>query len=131
MAIRAEITAEEKDKFLASFFSSGTRIYVDLNKEKACGPNPLEVFLGSLASCVCVFAKKYLAQHSIEFKELKVEATAELSKDSPMRLVDIKIKTHTDAKLDSAEKEVFLRFMKNCPIHNTVIHSKDIEISLV
>jgi len=131
MAIRVEITAEEKDKFLASFLSSGTRIYVDLNKEKACGPNPLEVFLASLASCVCVYARKYLTQHSIEFKELKVDATAELSKDSPTRLVDIKIKTHTDANLDNAGKEVFLRFMKNCPIHNTIIHSKNIEIDLV
>ncbi|MFA5008072.1 MAG: OsmC family protein [Candidatus Omnitrophota bacterium] len=130
MAIRVEIVAEEKEKFLANF-SSGTRIYVDLSKEEASGPNPLEVFLASVASCVCVYAKKYLTQHSIEFKELRVEATAELSKDPPTRLVDIRIKTHTDAKLNSAEKEVFLRFMKNCPIHNTVIHTKSIEIDLI
>jgi len=130
MAIKVEITAEEKDKFLANFPSSGTKIYVDLNKEASCGPNPLEVFLGSVASCVCVYAKKYLTQHSIEFKKLQVEASAELSKDPPTRLVDIKIKTHTDAKLDATGKEVFLRFMKNCPIHNTVIHTKAIEIDL-
>lgn len=131
MAIRAEITAEEKDKFLASFPSSGTRIYVALNKEEACGPDPLELFLGSLASCVCVYARKYLTQHSIEFKELKVIATAELSKDSPTRLVNISIKASTDAKLDNAKREIFLRFMKNCPIHNTVVHTQHIEIDLV
>jgi len=130
MAIKVEITAEEKDKFLANFSSSGTKIYVDLNKEASCGPNPLEMFLGSVASCVCVYAKKYLTQHSIEFKKLQVEASAELSKDTPTRLVDIKIKTYTDAKFDAAGKEVFLRFMKNCPIHNTVINTKAIEISL-
>ncbi len=130
MAIRVEIKAEEKDKFLANFSSSDTKIYVDLNKEKASGPNPLELFLSSLASCVCVYAKKYLTQHSIAFKELKVEANAELSKDFPTRLVNIKIKAHTDAMLDATEKEVFLRFMKNCPIHNTLIHTENIEIDL-
>lgn len=130
MAIRVEIKAEEKDKFLADFSSSGTKVYVDLNKEKASGPNPLELFLGSLASCVCVYAKKYLIQHSVEFKELRVIASAELSKDSPTRLVNISIKASTDAKLDSAEREIFLRFMKNCPIHNTIIHTQHLEIDL-
>lgn len=130
MEIRVEIKAEEKDKFLVNFSSSGTSVYVDLGKEKACGPSPLELFLGSLASCVGVYAQRYLTQHSIEFKELKIEANAELSQDSPKRLVNIKIKTHTDAKIENAEKEVFLRFMKNCPIHNTVIHTENIEIEV-
>jgi len=131
MAIRVEVKAEEKDKFLANFSSSGTSVYVDLGKEKTNGPNPLELFIGSLASCVCVYAKKYLTQHSIEFKELQVSANAEFSKDSPTRLVNIKIKAFTDAKLSKTEREVFLRFMKNCPIHNTVIHTENIEIDLV
>ncbi|MDD4955186.1 MAG: OsmC family protein, partial [Candidatus Omnitrophica bacterium] len=106
MAIKVEITATDKDKFLADFISSGTKIYVDLNKENPSGPNPLEVFLASVASCVCVFARKYLIQHSVEFKELKVSATAEASKDSPSRLVDIKINAHTDANLNAQDKEV-------------------------
>ena len=131
MVIRVEVKAEEKDKFLANFSSSGTSVYVDLGKEKTNGPNPLELFIGSLASCVCVYAKKYLTQHSIEFKELQVSANAEFSKDSPTRLVNIKIKALTDAKLSKTEREVLLRFMKNCPIHNTVIHTENIEIDLV
>lgn len=131
MAIKVEITAEGKERLLVDFVSSGAKLCMDSNKEKPSGPNPLEVFLSGLASCVCVYARKYLAQHSIEFKKLHIEASAELSKDSPTRLVDIKINARTDANLSAEEKEIFLRFMKNCPIHNTIIHTQEININLV
>jgi len=131
MEIKVSVKAEEKDKFIADFYSSATKIYVDLNKDNAAGPNPLELFLSSLASCVCVYARKYLIQHSIGFTSLVVEASANLSAEPPTRLVGIRIKAHTDAKLDGPDREVFLRFMKSCPLHNTVIHTENIEIDLI
>lgn len=129
MEIRVEIKLEEKGKFLVNC-SNAAKIYVDLNKDSAAGCNPLELFLSSLASCVGVYANKYLTQHSIEFSDLKIYAQAELSQSPPMRLINIKIKVYTDAKLDNAKKEVFLRFVRNCPVHNTIIHTKEIDINL-
>ncbi|MFA5271265.1 MAG: OsmC family protein [Candidatus Omnitrophota bacterium] len=133
MDIKIEINAKQNGKFIVDCLSSNKTFSVDVGKEISLleGPNPLELFLSALGSCVAVYAEKYLIQHSVEFKKLKVEAVAGLSIDSPSRLVDIKLKVYTDALLDKDAKEVFLRFMKNCPIHNTVINTKEISVSIV
>jgi uncharacterized OsmC-like protein len=132
MDIKVEVDSKQSGKFIVNCLSSGKTFNVDVNKETALleGPNPLEVFLGAVASCVGVYAEKYLIQHSIEFKNLKIEATAGFSNEPPSRLVDIKLKAYTDAKLDKNAKEVFLRFMKNCPVHNTIINTKEVDISI-
>ena len=97
---------------------------------KSQGPNPLEVFLSALGSCIGVFAKKYLSRHDIGFKELKIEAKAEFTTNPPTRLTNIGVKVSTDADLGS-NREVFLRFIKNCPVHNTILHTDQINIELV
>jgi uncharacterized OsmC-like protein len=67
--------------------------------------------------------------HAIEFKELEIKAMAEFSQSSPARLVNIKVELHTDADLKD-KREVFLRFIHNCPIHNTIVHTKEININI-
>jgi uncharacterized OsmC-like protein len=133
MGVNVEISSKQNGKFAVTCLSSNKTFTVDASKDNASleGPNPLEVFLGALGSCTGVYAEKYLVQHSIEFKILKIAAIAEFSQESPARLVDIKLKVSTDAKLDENAKEIFLRFMKNCPIHNTVINTKEISVSIV
>ncbi len=77
-----------------------------------------------------VFAKKYLTRHNLEFKKLKVEVEAEFITKSPMHLVNIRVKVYTDAGLGD-KKDTFMRFIKNCPIHNTIVNTKAVEISIV
>ncbi len=90
---------------------------------------PLELFLSSLSGCVGVYAKKYLSRHQIEFRKLIVKASADFTIESPARLVNLKLKVITDAELGD-KKEVFLRFIENCPVHNTLLHTKEVEIAL-
>ena len=56
-----------------------------------------------------LFAKRYLERHNLEFRELKIEAEAELTTEASMRLTKIKAKVYTDADLGDRRK-VFLRF---------------------
>ena len=131
MQIKTEVKFLEKDKFEVRAVSSATTIYVDKKEPDSTpsGPNPLELFLSSLASCTGVFAKKYLERHNLEFKELKIEAEAEFTTEAPMRLTKIKAKVYTDADLGE-KREVFLRFIAGCPIHNTILHANKIDIEL-
>lgn len=129
--IRVDVNFLGDDKFRVNTYSSGVTFYVDKTKENylPTGPNPLELFLSSLASCVGVYSKKYLTRHNVKYNELKIEAEAKLSQAPPSRLVDIQIKVYTDAHLED-KKEVFLKFIKNCTIHNTIIHTEKININL-
>jgi len=112
-----EVTFWEKDKFAIAAQASGVNFYSDKKSENyvPAGPDPLELFLSSLASCVGVYAKRYLTTHAKDFKELKIKAGAEFTSSSPARLVNIKVETFCDAKLSREENEVFLRFIQNCP----------------
>ncbi|MDD5195625.1 MAG: OsmC family protein [Candidatus Omnitrophica bacterium] len=132
METKVELKFKGDDKFEINAFTNDVKIHVDKKKEgsPATGANPLELFLSSLAACVGVYALRYLTTHAVEFRELKIEAKADFSKDTPSRLVNIKVNVHTDANLTD-KQEVFMHFIRNCPIHNTVVHTKEVEINLV
>jgi uncharacterized OsmC-like protein len=127
--VKVNLKFLENDKFKVECLPSQTHFFIDKKKEdyQPQDPNPLELFLGALCGCVGVFTLNYLRRHYIEFKEIKIELNAKLSSNPPLRLVDIKVKVDTDARLE--DKDTFLRFIKNCPIHNTIIHTQEIGIS--
>jgi uncharacterized OsmC-like protein len=131
MEVKAEVKFLQGDKFDINIPFSNLDLYIDKRKEdhSPSGPNPLELFISALGGCIGVYAKSYLTRHQIEFSELKVNVDAELSKDSPIRLVNIKVKVSTDADLGQ-NREVFLRFIKNCPIHNTILYAETPSIDL-
>ena len=120
------------NKFEVSTVSSQVKFYIDKKAEDYIprGPAPIELLLSSLAGCIGVFARSYLRRHSLEFSRLNINASAQLSQDSPKRLVDIKVDVDTDAEL-GGKREVFLRFIQACPIHNTICHDSRVNISLV
>ncbi len=122
----------DNDKFQIHIPSINKDLFVDKGTDdhEPAGPNPLELFLSSLGSCLGVYAKLYLTRHDINFSELKIDVDAEFSTESPARLIDIKAKVFTDAELGGQE-EVFERFVKNCPIHNTILHTDKVDIEIV
>lgn len=93
------------------------------------GKNPLEALLSALGGCIVIYAKKYLERHSVPFNRLEVTAEAELTTENPMRLVNIKAEIDTDAQLGD-KKDVFLRFVHGCPIHNTLLHTEKVDVEL-
>ena len=131
MEVKAEVKFLEGDKFDINIPFSNLDLYIDKRKENhsPSGPNSLELFISSLGGCIGVYAKSYLTRHHIEFNELKVSVNAELSKNTPLRLVNIKVRVSTDTDLGD-NREVFLRFIKNCPIHNTILYAQEPSIDL-
>lgn len=131
MQVEAQVNFLENDKFQAKGSLSQVPVYIDKNKEteSACGSNPLELFLSALGGCVGVYAKRYLSRHNIAFSKLDISVVAELAQNPPMRLANIKVNVDTDANLED-KKDVFLRFIKNCPVHNTLLNTKEVDIKL-
>ena len=131
METKVEVKLSGEDRFEVTTLTNEVRFYVDKKKENYTpqGPNPLELFLSSLGSCVGVYALRYLNNHAITFEELTVKVKAEFSEAAPARLINIQVSVFTDADILD-KREVFLRFIRNCPIHNTILHSKEIDITL-
>ncbi|MCM8819177.1 MAG: OsmC family protein [Candidatus Omnitrophica bacterium] len=131
MQIKSSIDFVENDKFKISFGSTNINIFVDKDGPdyKAKGPNPLELFCASLGSCVGVFVKRYLLTRKIYFKKIYIDVEAFFDQ-SNLLVKDIKVKVYTDANL-AANLEDFLRYIKNCPIHNTIINTDKIDIDFL
>jgi len=130
MASQVTITFQVEDRFQVQA-GSGTSFFVDKKHENQvpAGPNPLEVMLSSLGACIGVYAKNYLTRHAIAFKSLSISVSADLSEDPPARLVNIKALVKTDANLEG-KKDVFMKFIHNCPVHNTLLNTKEVAITL-
>ena len=131
MEIGAEIKFLENDRFQIKTDNSKGVIYIDKRKDDALidEHNPLELFLSSLGACVSVYAKRYLVRHSILFKECIVRVKAELSQVPPIRIINIKLRVYTDAQLQE-KRDHFLRFIKACPIHNTIIADEETKVGI-
>ncbi len=132
MEVTSKLNFIDQDLFKAKLGFSDVDLYIDKPREgySLKGVNPLEMFLTSVGGCVGVYAKRYLTRHNIRFNKLDILVSANLSKELPMRLADIKVEVDTDADIGD-KKEVFERFIHNCPVHNTLLHTKEVNIKLL
>jgi len=102
---------------------------IDLKGE---GITPPDTLLASLASCVGVYIRKYVQGAKLDVKGFTVTAQAELSGDRPVSFRSITVNIDLGVStLDDNRKKALLRFVENCPIHNTLHLNPDIKIKLV
>jgi uncharacterized OsmC-like protein len=93
--------------------------------------SPPSVLLASLASCIGVYIRKYADGTEMKLGEFSVAAEAEFSKEQPIcfRAINIIIDLK-NTRLDEKRKESLIRFIKNCPVHNTLKNSPEINLVL-
>ena len=128
MKQRIEVSISKDDEFEIKVSSIGSvRFLSEEEGKSSLGPNPLELFLSSLGTCICLYSKKYLIRHDIKFEFLKVNVEANFTTEAPARLSNIEARVQTDAVLGE-KMDVFLRFIKNCPIHNTIVNTQELSI---
>lgn len=127
-----EVTVKyiDNQKFIAQ--SGSHQLIIDQPKEKGGneeGMSPLEVFLISLGACAAVYAKGYCKNAQIDAKDFKISVTSDLTPDSPRRFKDIKVKISLGQDLGN-RKDALLSFVKNCPVHNSLINKPNVEFSI-
>ena len=112
-------------------FARGHRVICDQPAENGgmdSGMTPPEFLLVSLGTCAGFYAAQYLNARSLPAADLKVTVSAEKVKP-PARLGQFRIEV-TTPELDEAHQAGMLRAVKSCLIHNTLLHTPEIEIAL-
>ena len=90
------------------------------------GMTPPEFLLASLGTCAGFYAAQYLRARSLPAAGLTVKVEAEKAAQ-PARLGSFKIEVAAPVE-EERHREGILRAVKNCLIHNTLLHPPAIEI---
>lgn len=94
------------------------------------GGGPLDTFLAALGSCIGVYANKYLDGAKLPVKAFKINIKSDLHMEKPVRFKDIFVTIEFDGEIEESRREAVLRFIKNCPVHNTIEGSPNIEVKI-
>ena len=92
------------------------------------GMTPPELLLASLGTCAAHYAAEYLRARNLPTAGLEVSVEAEKAA-VPARLGNFRISIHT-APLEERHREGVLRAAKRCLIHNTLLHTPEIEVEV-
>lgn len=93
------------------------------------GMSPVELFIGSLASCVAHFVARYCERHRIACDGFVVDAEYEMA-ERPHRVGPVTIRVRVPASLNPSERERLLRVAEGCTVHQTLVNPSDIRIRL-
>ncbi len=114
--------------------SSGHAIVIDQVKEVAGldqGPQPMELFLMSLASCTGMDVISIMKKKRQDLRGFWVEAEGERAEEHPKVYTKIKLKFYFEGKnisKEAVERSIFLSQNKYCPVSAMLKNSVPIEI---
>jgi putative redox protein len=95
------------------------------------GITPPDALLASLGTCVGVYVRKYTEGVKINLTQFSISVDAEFSKEPPYCFRQINVLVDLKGfKLEENRKEAFLRFIKNCPVHNTLKADPVVDIKI-
>lgn len=93
------------------------------------GMSPVELFVGSLASCVGYFVARYCARHQIPSEGLTIDVEWSYA-EQPHRVGAVEIKLNLPAKLTSEEREKLLKVAHGCTVHQSLTVPPKVEIHI-
>jgi uncharacterized OsmC-like protein len=93
------------------------------------GMSPVDLFVGSLASCVGYFVARYCARHAISCEGFHIEVEWSMA-EQPHRVGAIALQLHLPAALNPSQQERLLQVAHGCTVHRTLQVSPTVEITL-
>ncbi|MCS6289016.1 MAG: OsmC family protein [Nitrospira sp.] len=93
------------------------------------GMSPVELFVGSVASCVGYFVGQFCARHDISREGLKVEAEWTIA-ESPHRVGQIQLAIRLPHRVTPELRERLLKVAHGCTVHQSIVVSAAIAIEL-
>ena len=123
---RVELTCAEDASFKAK-----SKDYEFIIGTKGKGMAPPDVLLASLGSCIGVYLRKYCAGANLACQDFSITVEADFSQEALVCFREIKVTVNLKgASLDARRKEALVTFIKNCPVHNTLKASPQMEIKI-
>ena len=128
----AEVKYINKRKFIAK--NRTHTFIIDLPHESGGmdeGPNPPEIFIDSLASCVGMYVAAYCEKAGLDTKGLVIRAGWEKEvEEKPYRIKRIELKIDLPHADVGRRKEALLKIAKSCLLHETIKNQPEIDIDL-
>lgn len=93
------------------------------------GMSPVELFVGSVASCVAYFVGRFCARHDISREGLSVDAEWVMA-EAPHRVGQIHVVIHLPHRLSPEQKEKLLKVAHGCTVHQSLAVPASVAIQL-
>jgi uncharacterized OsmC-like protein len=93
------------------------------------GMSPVELFVGSLASCVGYFVGRYCDRHKIACAGFTIDADWTMA-EQPHRVGTIALRLHLPVVLNPSQQERLLQVAHGCTVHRTLQVPPTMEITL-
>jgi putative redox protein len=93
------------------------------------GLSPVELFVGSIASCVGYFVGRFCERHGIRADGLSVEAEWTMA-EQPHRVGQIGLSIHLPHRITSEMKERLLKVAHGCTVHQSLVIGPTVDIKL-
>lgn len=91
--------------------------------------SPVELFVGSVASCIAYFVGQFCGRHGISRDGLTVDAEWAMA-ESPHRVGRIDIGIHLPHRITVEQRERLLKVAHGCTVHQSIAVRPTIEIKL-
>ncbi len=83
------------------------------------GMSPVDLFVGSIASCVAYFVGRYCERHQIPAEGLRVEADWSMA-ERPHRVGTVSMKITLPATITPEQRERLLKVAHGCTVHQSL-----------
>jgi len=93
------------------------------------GPQPPQLFIASLGSCIGAFVAQYCEKNGIDDEGMTVEMSFEKAPD-PTRLVNLKAQVLLPKADCSKRIRAIKRVAEHCPVHATINTMENLEIEI-
>lgn len=94
------------------------------------GMSPVELFVGSLASCVAYFVGRYCGRHKIPCEGFTVDADWSYA-ERPHRVGSVSMRITLPAQLTADQRERLLKVAHGCTVHQSIAVPASIAIDLL
>jgi putative redox protein len=126
---------------LTAAYHGGTRYDITSGKHRVvtdqpgtdggqdAGMSPVELFVGSVASCVAYFVGRFCARHNISRDGLSIDAEWAMA-ENPHRIGRIDIAIHLPHRISPGQKERLLKVAHGCTVHQSLAVPAGVAIEL-
>ena len=127
-----KLTAAYHDGTRYDITSGRHRIVTDQPMEERgqdAGMSPVELFVGSVASCVAYFIGQFCARHNISRDGLSIEAEWAMA-ENPHRVGRIDVIIHLPHRIPAEQRDRLLKVAHGCTVHQSIASALAITITL-
>lgn len=93
------------------------------------GMSPVELFVGSLASCVGYFVGRYCERHKIACEGFTVDAEWSYA-EQPHRIGSVSMRVNLPVLLTAEQRERLLKVAHGCTVHQSIAVAPSVTIDL-